>query len=89
LIKRLSGVKDVRKVVDGRGLHLTQTTVEAWLDVEENATRSYLMKLITQRSKINKIIASIEKRLSNQEYVDKAPEHIIAESTQNLTDNKN
>lgn len=88
LIKRLSGVKDVRKVVDGRGLHLTQTTVEAWLDVEENATRSYLMKLITQRSKINKIIASIEKRLSNQEYVDKAPEHIIAESTQNLTDNR-
>ncbi|MBP6042276.1 valine--tRNA ligase [Candidatus Saccharibacteria bacterium] len=88
LIKKLSGVKDVKKVVDGRGLHLTQTSVEAWLDVEENATRNYLMKLISHRLKINKVIASIEKRLNNKEYVNKAPEHIIEESKQNLEDNQ-
>ena len=80
LIKHLTGLKGVRQVTDGRGLYLTQTDLIAWLDVEENATRDYLMKLITQRSKLNKQKEGLQSRLANHDYMKKAPKELIDET---------
>lgn len=86
IIVHLTGLQGVRKVSDGKGLHLTETTAEAWLDVEENATRDYLMRLISERSKLNAQIENIKKRLSNSHYLQKAPKELVDESRRNLSD---
>jgi valyl-tRNA synthetase len=84
LITHMTGLKGVRQVTDGKGLHLTETDISAWLDVEENATRDYLMKLIGQRSKLKKQAESLQARLDNHEYTKKAPKELVDESKANL-----
>ena len=86
IITHLTGLQGVKKVSDGKGLHLTETTAEAWLDVEENATRDYLMRLISERSKQNAQAENIKRRLSNSHYLQKAPKELVDESRRNLED---
>ena len=84
LIIALTGIRGCMKVEAGRGLHLTKSNVDAWLDVEENVLRDYLMQLITQRSALEKQVHALKKRLENKEYLKKAPKKIVSQSNEQL-----
>lgn len=84
LITALSGVQGVREVSDGHGLHLTSIADEAWLDVEEQITRGYLMKLVRRREEQRKLIESQTAKLANRDYLAKAPKDLVGETRDHL-----
>lgn len=80
LITRLTGINGVRQVKDGFGLHLISSDDVAWLDVEEQATRSYLFKLVRERDEKQDYLQSLKNRLDNKNYMHKAPKELTHET---------
>lgn len=87
LVKRLARLSEITEG-EGSGLQLTQTDEKAWLDIDEETARTFVGKLQDQKVVAEKQIENIEKRLSNEAYVAKAPEKLVAQSREQLSDLK-
>lgn len=81
LLARLKGVSDV---VKGSGLNLTQTNFECWLDIDAATAKQYLGELQEKADKQVAVIKQLEARLSNNSYVENAPEQIVSQTRQQL-----
>lgn len=88
LLTRLARITGVREVDAGSGLHLTGTPYKCWLDVDSNIARTYVESLQAQIAEQQSLIASYEKRLSNEAYVRQAPKQLVEETRQQLQDAK-
>ena len=88
LLIKLTGLKDVKKVASGKGLHLTSTTHDCWVDIAAQKAHDYVIKLIKKREAHKKTIANLEGRLANENYTKNAPKKIIEETKQQLADEK-
>ena len=86
IIKELAKLADVKQVSDGRGLRLTQTSEEAWLDIDLESARDFIGRLKERRESITKQVGLLEGRLSNEAYVKKAPKQLVDETKQQLKD---
>lgn len=84
LIKRMAGLEDIKEVRDGHGLHLTSTSLECWLDIDQESAHRFLDKLNGQIEEQKKSIARLESRLSNKAYVQNAPKELIEETKAQL-----
>lgn len=84
LIRSLARLKDVKQVAAGHGLHLTETTHECWLDVDQETINSYQSRLSDKKSAQEKLITQLEARLNNKSYVNKAPKRLIDETKDQL-----
>ena len=73
LISRLAGLSGCKQVEDGRGVHLTNTKIACWLDIDFEAAQAYVTKLKLQRGVQLKIIESLQSRLANKAYISNAP----------------
>lgn len=79
-IMQLAGLSDIKKVSDGRGLRLTSTPTEAWLDVDRQAIQVYLLKLVKAQSDHKREITSLTAKLENTGYIKNAPKDVVEET---------
>jgi valyl-tRNA synthetase len=88
LIKSLAQLDAVKEVRDGYGLHLTTTSYNCWLDVDQETAHRFLEQLKEKATEQQKIIEQLESRLANKSYVDRAPKKLVEESKKQLEEAK-
>lgn len=88
LLKHLAKLVNVGQVKAGHGLHLTSTRSDCWLDVDPTTAQRYAKKLEAQKAEQEKLIAQLESRLSNKEYLKKAPSELVNETKAQLVSAK-
>jgi valyl-tRNA synthetase len=84
LIRRLARLESISEVKDGKGLRLTETNYDCWLDVDQNSLRAYVRELAGKIGEQEKVIAGLKKRLENKAYVDKAPKEVVNQTKDQL-----
>jgi valyl-tRNA synthetase len=88
LIKRLAKLKDVISTEQPKGLRLAVSGRDAWLDVSEETLSEHQVNLEERLASTHADIQALEARLSNENYVAKAPEKLVLETKQQLEDKK-
>lgn len=88
LIKRLAKLKDVISPDQPKGLRLAVSGREAWLDVSEKTLAEHQVNLEERLAITHADIQALEGRLSNENYVAKAPAKLVDETKQQLEDKK-
>ena len=86
LIKFLARLSDIEQVSEGRGLHLATTGRAVWLDIDESTLENHRANLEERLAALEGEIKGLEARLSNKNYLQKAPKELVAETKQALTD---
>lgn len=84
VIMRLARLKAVTSVKDGTGIYLTSTSHKVWLDIDKSSSKAYIAELEVQTAKEKSSITQLEARLSNNNYVDNAPEQVVEETKAQL-----
>jgi valyl-tRNA synthetase len=84
VIKRLARLKAVTEVGKGSGLALTSTKQKVWLDIDKNTAQAYVAELDEKRAKAESDIKQLQSRLSNKNYVQNAPEAVVAQTKDQL-----
>ena len=84
LIKQLSRVSDVASVDQARGLRLAASGREAWLDIDEDTLYEHQTNLEVRLAETRAKKQTLEARLANENYVAKAPAHLVEETKQEL-----
>lgn len=88
LIAHLARLKEVREADQARGLRLAASNREAWLDVDAETLYEHQSNLEVRLAETRAFVATLEGRLSNENYIAKAPEALVEESRQQLTSKK-
>lgn len=88
LIAHLARVKAVEPVEQARGLRLAASGREAWLDVDAETLYEHQTNLEVRLAEARQFVATLEGRLSNTTYVEKAPAHLVEESKRQLEEKK-
>ena len=86
LIARLAKLEMVAHADQPFGLRLAVPNREAWLAVDEDTLYEHQTKIELRLVDVRAMIQKLELRLSNQGYIDSAPEKIIAETRDQLRD---
>src|SRR5690606_3729883 len=86
MLIKMAGLVDVKQVESGFGLHLSQPGIDAWLDVEHGAIKNYLQSLQGKHTQLVAQQESLAARLSNKNYVAKAPKNLVKETKDQLAD---
>lgn len=84
MLTKLGRLGKVQEVEAGKGMHLTQTSLDAWLDIDNRSAHSYLRKLDDAKDEKTASIARLEARLSNKSYVKNAPDKVVDETKAQL-----
>lgn len=88
LVKHLARVKEVSAVDQARGLRLAASGREAWLDVDEETLYEHQTNLEVRLAETRAFVKTLEARLTNENYVQKAPAHLVEESREQLKQKK-
>ncbi|OYW85196.1 hypothetical protein B7Z17_02755 [Candidatus Saccharibacteria bacterium 32-49-10] len=88
LIKHLARLLSVEHADQARGLRLAASGREAWLDVDRETLYEHQTNLEVRLADTRAFVENLEKRLSNETYVSKAPAHLVEESRQQLASKK-
>lgn len=86
LIQHLARLSDVQYVDQARGLRLAASNREAWLDIDEDTLYEHQTNLEVRLAEARQNTQILEGRLSNANYVDKAPAHLIEETRKQLSE---
>ncbi len=84
LIAKLAKLKSCHEVEAGRGMHLTKTKINCWLDIDLKTARAYVFKLNQQKHDHEVSIARLQGRLNDKKYTSKAPKHIVDQTKEQL-----
>ncbi len=80
LIRRLANLHEVEKIEKPLGLRLALARHAAWLDVDEHTLSKHRAKLEKRLEAAREQIKVLELRLKNKNYIDHAPEQVIAQT---------
>ena len=72
--------------VSRKGIRLTGVELNCWLDIDQGIAHDYLEKLRAQWNQRQKVIANLEARLNNQDYITKAPAELIKQTRLQLSE---
>lgn len=86
LIRRLGRLKDVVEIDQPRGLRLAASNREAWLDVSEDTLYEHQSNLETRLAEARYQSQLMEARLANENYLKKAPAHLVEETRKQLAE---
>ncbi|MEI6237223.1 MAG: valine--tRNA ligase [Candidatus Saccharibacteria bacterium] len=86
LIKRLAYLNRCDEVESGRGMHLTKTKIDCWLDIDLNTANKYVTKLRVNKLEKQAVIERLQKRLDNKAYTSKAPTEVVKQTKEQLTE---
>jgi valyl-tRNA synthetase len=84
LIKRLAKLEAVTPVDQPRGVRLALANHDAWLDVSAKTLEEHQQNIETRIGTTRQEITVLEGRLSNENYVSKAPVSLVEESKKQL-----
>ncbi len=84
IIKRLSRLDAVSSVGGGRGLMLTQTSEQSWLDIDKKMAVKLSDTLKDREKQLQKSINHLNDRLGNPSYAEKAPQSLVDETRAQL-----
>lgn len=88
LLKVLAKLSSVDQVDTDSGLQLTNPRHGVWLDLDPATVGQFTTELAGKIKQTQQSIAQLEGRLANKAYVDKAPEALVEQTKQQLTDAK-
>jgi valyl-tRNA synthetase len=88
LIAALARLDTVTAVKDGHGLHLTSVPFSCWLDIDQETASHFVTELATKIEEQEKVVAQLEGRLGNDNYVKNAPKAIVDQTRDQLTEAK-
>ena len=88
LIAHLARVSSVEPAEEARGLRLAASGREAWLDVDADTLYEHQTNLEVRLAETRQFVETLEKRLSNTSYTEKAPAHLVEESQKQLAEKK-
>jgi len=86
LIQRMARLETVEPIREGRGLRLATTGREAWLDISEEILYEHQSNLERRLAVERQQVETLEKRLSNETYVAKAPADLVEASRRDLAE---
>lgn len=84
LIRHLARLKEVKLTDTPRGLRLAASGREAWLDVSEETMYEHQTNLEVRLAETKAFVNTLEARLANDSYTQKAPAHLVEESREQL-----
>ena len=84
LIQHLARLSGVRQADQAKGLRLATSNREAWLDVDEDTLYEHQTNQEVRLGEARLRVKSLEGRLSNASYIDKAPPHLVEETKKEL-----
>ncbi|CAN5637409.1 valine--tRNA ligase [soil metagenome] len=84
LIKSLARLDAVKEVSDGYGLHLTDTNLTCWLDIDQETAQHFLGELKSKLEDVERTIDRLKSRLDNKNYVKSAPKALVKETREQL-----
>lgn len=84
LIKHLARLEAIKATDQARGLRLAASNREAWLDVDEATLYEHQTNLETRLAETRTFVDTLEARLANASYVEKAPAHLVEDSRNEL-----
>ncbi|PID32067.1 valine--tRNA ligase [Candidatus Saccharibacteria bacterium] len=87
-ITRLARLEAIRTVQDGYGLHLTDTSYDCWLDLDQESMHAFMLQLKLRRDEQAQIVKRLESRLRNKSYVQNAPKAVVDETRKQLEEAK-
>ena len=85
IIKHLSRVEDIIEVHQPRGLRLAASNREAWLDIDQDTLYEHQTNLEKRLAATRLRHKNLQDRLANENYINKAPAHLIEETKQDLS----
>jgi valyl-tRNA synthetase len=88
LIAWLARLGEVAKADQPKGLRLAASNREAWLDVDEKTLYEHQTNLERRLAEAMQLADNIAARLDNPGYIAKAPERLVEESRQQLSEQK-
>jgi valyl-tRNA synthetase len=88
LIKTLAGLASLEKTEKGGGLQLAQTSTRVWLDVDTKTIEKHLKQLEKRAGEQSMLVKRLEDRLANKQYIANAPKKVVAETKQQLEQEK-
>jgi valyl-tRNA synthetase len=86
LITRLARLDGVTAGKGGDGLRLTSTDHECWLGIDAKTAQKFTAELADKQKVLENSIQQLEGRLQNKAYTDKAPEHLVEQTRQQLAE---
>ncbi len=87
LIKRLARSGDIELLEAGRGgLNLTTTRRKVWIEVDQSTIRHYRSELEAALNEQKQLIKNLRHRLDNHSYVKNAPEKVVQQTRDQLTE---
>jgi valyl-tRNA synthetase len=86
VVKRMARLSELKEVKKSLGLRLTQSGVNAWLAIEPDVAKRYTAKLEEKRKAETETVTRLADRLGNEGYVQNAPEHVIAQTREQLAE---
>lgn len=84
LIKHLARLKSVESIDQPRGLRLANSGREAWLDISEDTLYEHQTNLEVRLAETRAFVETLEARLGNENYIAKAPAHLVEETRKDL-----
>jgi len=87
LVSKLAGLGAVEVSEKPTGLKLA--SAEAWLDIDTETAKTYLVKLRQQKDAAQQTVGRLEARLKDKNYLAKAPKELIDETKSQLESAKN
>ena len=88
VLRHLTRAKDIVQTDQPRGLRLAASNREAWLDVDEDTLYEHQSNLEIRLAETRSYIANLEGRLGNENYVAKAPAHLVEASKKELEETR-
>lgn len=88
LIAWLARLAEVKKANQPKGLRLAAVNREAYLEVDEKTLEEHETNLEKRLADTRQTAANLSGRLDNPRYVEKAPEHLVEETRQQLEETK-
>lgn len=88
LVRKLAHLKKIEHIDTARGLKLAGSGRDVWLDVDADTLYDHQSNLEIRLAELRTRSELLEKRLSNQNYIAKAPQALVDETKSELEDTK-
>jgi valyl-tRNA synthetase len=86
ILTHLTKAKEIVYADQPTGLRLASSNREAWLDVDEKTLYEHQSNLEVRLAETRAYIANLEGRLANENYVAKAPAHLVEDTKKELAE---
>lgn len=88
LIQKMAKLNSVKPADQPRGLRLADSGREAWLDISVKTLNEHKTNLETRLAEAHAQVKTLESRLANDAYINKAPAKLVEESRTQLEQQK-